>query len=155
MFGIGTQEMIVIVVIALIIIGPKQLPEVARMLGKGMAVLRKARDDLTGELRESIDLESHVSSFRSDIEKYIEDEDEPLEADDSTEEGGRKDDETGAPADQPEEVADEDVAHRAEEGDTSDVRTATPREERPAEKEKTDTSAATEGGKSAGESLDG
>jgi len=66
--------MIVIFIIALIVIGPKQLPEIARMLGKGMAILRKTRDELTGELRETIDLERHVSQFRSDMEKYIEDE---------------------------------------------------------------------------------
>jgi Tat protein translocase TatB subunit len=74
MFDVGMNEMIVILVIALIVIGPKQLPEIARMLGKGMAVLRKARNELTDELRESIDLERHVSQFRSDMEKYIEDE---------------------------------------------------------------------------------
>ena len=74
MFGIGTHEMIVILIIALIVIGPKQLPEIARMLGKGMAVLRKARDELTDELKGSIDLDRHVSRFRSDVEKYIEDE---------------------------------------------------------------------------------
>jgi len=74
MLGIGMNEMIIILIIALIVIGPKQLPEIARMLGKGMAVLRKARDELDHELRESIDLERHVSRFRSDMEKYIEDE---------------------------------------------------------------------------------
>lgn len=74
MFGIGMHEMIVILIIALIVIGPKQLPEVARMLGKGMAVLRKARDELTEELRESVDLERHVSRLRWDLEKYIEEE---------------------------------------------------------------------------------
>jgi sec-independent protein translocase protein TatB len=78
MFDIGMNEMIVILIIALIVIGPKQLPEVARTLAKGIAILRKARDELSSELRENIDLERHVSQFRSDIEKYIQDEAEKM-----------------------------------------------------------------------------
>ncbi len=153
MFGIGTPEMIVILIIALIVIGPKQLPEIARMLGKGMAVLRKARDDLTGELRESIDLESHVSHFRSDLEKYIED--EASEIDDSTEEDIEKDAEMGFTADQPEEAVNEVIAHKVEEGNTLDEGTSTPREEVTTEKEKTDSGTGAVKGKSAGEALDG
>ncbi len=50
MFGIGTPELLVILVVALIVLGPKRLPEVARALGKGMAELRKATSGLTEEL---------------------------------------------------------------------------------------------------------
>jgi Tat protein translocase TatB subunit len=46
MFGIGTGELLVILVVALIIIGPNKLPEIARVLGKGLAEFRKAADDL-------------------------------------------------------------------------------------------------------------
>ena len=51
MFGIGAPELLVILVVALIVLGPKRLPEVAKALGKGLAEFRRATSDLTDELR--------------------------------------------------------------------------------------------------------
>ncbi len=45
MFGIGMPELVIIMVIALIVIGPQKLPELARSLGKGLAEFKKATDD--------------------------------------------------------------------------------------------------------------
>jgi TatA/E family protein of Tat protein translocase len=52
MFGIGVQELAIIFVLALLIFGPKRLPELARTVGKGLAEFRKA----SGDLRQTFDL---------------------------------------------------------------------------------------------------
>ena len=51
MFGIGIPEFLVILVIALIFVGPERLPEVAKMFSKIFADFRKATDDVSEELR--------------------------------------------------------------------------------------------------------
>ncbi len=49
MFGIGMTELLVILVIGLLVIGPKKLPELARSLGKGLAEFRRASNDMRRE----------------------------------------------------------------------------------------------------------
>ena len=50
MLNIGMPELLVILTVGLIVLGPKRLPEVARFLGKAMAEFRKATAGLTDEL---------------------------------------------------------------------------------------------------------
>jgi len=49
-FGIGPTELLVILGIALLVLGPKRLPELARSLGRGLAEFRRATSDVTDEL---------------------------------------------------------------------------------------------------------
>lgn len=50
MFGIGVQEMMFLAVLALLVFGPKRLPELARTLGKGLAEFRRASAEIRGAL---------------------------------------------------------------------------------------------------------
>ncbi len=70
MFGIGMQELLIVLVIALIILGPKKLPEMARTLGRAFAELQRATQDL----RSSVD-------FDVEEEEDEEPEEEPAEDD--------------------------------------------------------------------------
>ena len=51
---IGVPELIVIFVIALIVFGPKKLPELGKSLGKGLAEFRKASNDLRSTIEEEV-----------------------------------------------------------------------------------------------------
>lgn len=46
MFGLGAGELLIILVFALLFIGPKKLPELAKSLGKGLREFQRAKDDL-------------------------------------------------------------------------------------------------------------
>jgi sec-independent protein translocase protein TatB len=52
MFGIGLPELILIMAVALIVVGPDKLPELAKSLGKGIVELKKAASSLKESLNE-------------------------------------------------------------------------------------------------------
>ena len=66
MFGsIGMPELIIIFVIALIIFGPRKLPELGRSLGRSIAEFKKASNELKSTLEEEIRLEEQRSSLEA------------------------------------------------------------------------------------------
>ena len=75
MFGIGLPELIIIMVIALIVIGPSKLPDLAKALGKGMAEFRKA----TQEIKDSLDMDEDIQEVKKDLVDSISGLDEPID----------------------------------------------------------------------------
>ncbi len=60
MFGIGMSEILLILVIALIVLGPQKLPEVARFIGKALNEIRRA----TNEIKASMDVDSGLKDIK-------------------------------------------------------------------------------------------
>ena len=60
MFGIGAPEMILILAIALIVIGPKNLPALAKSLGRAFGEFKKA----TSELKDSLEVDTELQDVK-------------------------------------------------------------------------------------------
>ena len=70
MFGIGMPEMLLILAIALVVIGPKKLPDLAKTIGRAMGEFKKA----TNEIKASMDVDSSIKDVKdtfSDINDDI------------------------------------------------------------------------------------
>lgn len=61
MFGIGAGEFVIILIVALIVFGPGQLPELGRSLGKALRAFRKAQSELSATLDEPAKPSPHPS----------------------------------------------------------------------------------------------
>jgi len=62
MFGIGFQEMLIILVVALIFFGPKRLPDLAKSIGKGFAEFKKASDEVRKGIEDAVKEEEEPKS---------------------------------------------------------------------------------------------
>ncbi len=72
MFGIGGSELIFIILIAVMLFGADKIPEIARTLGKGMAQLKNATDDIKSEITKSaessgIDVKGITNGFNQEV----------------------------------------------------------------------------------------
>lgn len=68
MFNMGLTEMLLLAAIALIVIGPKQLPEVARVIGRLMNEFKRATSDFTSTLT---DVKQKGQSFINESNEYM------------------------------------------------------------------------------------
>ena len=57
MFNIGPQELLLILVVALVVVGPRRLPEIGRSLGRGLREIRKAQDEVRQTIKVNLDEE--------------------------------------------------------------------------------------------------
>jgi Tat protein translocase TatB subunit len=64
MFGIGMPELLLIMAVALVVLGPKKIPDLARALGRGLAEFRRATDDLKSTFREESRTETRDQLLR-------------------------------------------------------------------------------------------
>ncbi|MCJ7615489.1 MAG: Sec-independent protein translocase protein TatB [Desulfobacterales bacterium] len=64
MFGIGMPEVLLILAVALIVIGPKKLPDLAKSLGRAIGEFKKA----TQEFKQSIDINSDLKDVKDTFE---------------------------------------------------------------------------------------
>lgn len=72
MFGIGGGELILIIFIALMLFGSEKIPDIARTLGKGMAQLKNATNEIKSEIQKSADnheLGSLTRNFNAEVEQ--------------------------------------------------------------------------------------
>ncbi|RMG58533.1 MAG: twin-arginine translocase subunit TatB [Deltaproteobacteria bacterium] len=76
MFGIGFQEILLILLIALIFFGPSKLPELAKSLGKGFAEFKKAADEVKRNFQEAVSEEELKEELKeiSDIQRKVREE---------------------------------------------------------------------------------
>jgi Tat protein translocase TatB subunit len=118
MFGIGLPELIIIMVIALIVIGPNKLPDAARALGKGMREFKKATQDL----KDTLDLDEGIQDIKHELADTISGIDKSLNAEESAEAKHTEEDKESR-----EEVSDE----ATREPETSETDKTSPSEEPP------------------------
>lgn len=77
--SIGMPELIVIFVIALIIFGPRKLPELGRSLGKGINEFKRASNELKSTFEEEVRIEEQRNTERSRPPEYTQQQPRPAD----------------------------------------------------------------------------
>lgn len=65
-FNVGLPELILILAVALIVFGPRKLPEIGRSIGRAMGEFRRASHDLKSSLEEEINVEKGARPQRNE-----------------------------------------------------------------------------------------
>ena len=128
MFGIGTTELLVILLVALVILGPKKLPQIARSLGKALGEFKRVSTDVKHKIDQEVDnLEREEKTQKAKSELLPED----YAAETSAADAATG---TAAPAADADAADDTAEAANAEVEDSAAPAEATREQENPAEK---------------------
>jgi TatA/E family protein of Tat protein translocase len=81
MFGLGAGEILIILVLAFLLFGPKQLPEVGRQVGKAVKGLKETADDLRKSVEPEVNLiQQEVKMAEQDLEASMKEAEEEVNA---------------------------------------------------------------------------
>lgn len=72
MFDFGMGELVVIFVVALVAVGPKKLPEVAKTIGKGLASFKKQLDEVKGQVQTEFNGIKDASGIKEALNEGVE-----------------------------------------------------------------------------------
>jgi len=81
MFGLGAGEILIILVLAFLLFGPKQLPEIGRQVGKAVKGLKETADDLRKSVEPEVNLiQQEVKMVEQDLEASMKEAEEEVNA---------------------------------------------------------------------------
>ncbi len=81
MFGLGAGEILIILVLAFLLFGPKQLPEIGRQVGKAVKGLKETADDLRKSVEPEVNLiQQEVKMAEQDLQASMKEAEEEVNA---------------------------------------------------------------------------
>jgi len=93
MFGLGAMEILIILVIAFMLFGPKELPEIGKQVGKAVKGFKETTEDLRQSVEPEINMiTQELKSVEQDFESSMKDAEEQIKGatDEVTESGGSR-----------------------------------------------------------------